>query len=591
MITIVVINSPGIILGSEYPKREFRAAWVATVTRLDWPYTSDPFLQQQELSLLFDRLKARGINAVIFQVRPECDAFYNSSYEPWSYWLTGSQGQAPSPYYDPLQFAVREAHARKMELHAWFNPYRAERSIGSYTLDASHVVQSHPEWILTFPAVNLKLLNPGIPQVRQHVTNVIMDVVNRYDIDGIHFDDYFYPYPSGSFTGISDEDAETFTEYSRGINDIGEWRRDNVNLLVTQIYDSINSVKPYVKFGISPFGIWKNNVPPGITGLDAYNVIYADAVTWLQLQIIDYVAPQLYWPFGGGQDYGLLLPWWASQTNSRHLYPGLAAYRVTGWDDTEMPDQLRLNRQNANVHGAIFFRANRGITDNPRGLADSLQNDFYKYPAVMPSMPWKDAVIPESPTDLVLTNSAEGTQLNWNKSPVASDGDTARFYVIYRIESGSVFESKDPQFILNIVHGNVYQYLDTSGFDELTYMYYVSALDRLHNESQLTGPVSTVSGIADAEQNLVPGTYVLEQNYPNPFNPVTTINFKTGREEPVLLAVYDIMGRCVAVLIDKKLSAGEHIVKFNAANLSSGIYFYRLQTQHFTDIKKMTVMK
>jgi hypothetical protein len=478
-----------------------------------------------------------------------------------------------------------------MELHAWFNPYRAERSIGAYTLDVSHVVQSHPDWILTFPTVGLKLLNPGLPHVRQHVTNVILDVVNRYDIDGIHFDDYFYPYPDGSFTGISTEDVTTFAEHSRGFADIGEWRHDNVNLLVGQIYDSINVVKPNVKFGISPFGIWKNNIPPGIVGLDAYNVIYGDAVAWLQSQTIDYVTPQLYWPFGGGQDYGLLLPWWAEQTNERHLYPGQAAYRINRWTETEMPEQIRLNRQTANVQGSVFFRANRGITDNPLGFADSLKTGFYRYPALMPAMPWKDNTVAESPVNLTATNVSEGTLLNWQSSPAAADGDTASFYVIYRLEAETIFDSEDPQFISDIVRGNVYEYLDTDGLEQQMYAYYVSALDRLHNESALSGPVSLIFSTVESIPDIVPATYVLQQNYPNPFNPITTISFKIGNRERVILAVYDILPRRIALLVDEELNAGEYHIRFDAGNLSSGVYFYRLETKNFSDTKKMTVMK
>ena len=226
------------------PKREFRAVWVATVVNIDWPlsYNHSPAQQKQDLIDLLDNMKVSGINAIIFQVRPESDALYASSYEPWSFWLTGEQGKAPNPYYDPLEFAIEEAHKRNMELHAWFNPYRAERSVGLFNLDDNHVVNQNPDWILTFGS--LKLLDPGLPMVREYVTDVIMDVVHHYDIDGVHFDDYFYPY-----SGTINEDAATFVNYSRGITDIGDWRRDNVNLLVTQVFDSIKAIKPYVKFG------------------------------------------------------------------------------------------------------------------------------------------------------------------------------------------------------------------------------------------------------------------------------------------------------------------------------------------------------
>lgn len=266
---------------SSNPKREFRGVWIASVINLDWP--TSPGLsantQKQQLIDLLDDLKELGFNAVVFQVRPECDALYNSSYEPWSYWLTGTQGKAPEPYYDPLEFAVEEAHKRGMELHAWFNPFRAVREVGNYQVSADHVSEKHPDWILTFD--NLKILDPGLQEVRDYNTEVIMDVVRRYDIDGVHFDDYFYPYPPNQ---ITDEDENTFLNNWRGFFNVGDWRRDNINIFIKQVHDAIAAEKPWVKFGISPFGIWRPGYPSGITGTDAYSVLYADATAWLQQQ-------------------------------------------------------------------------------------------------------------------------------------------------------------------------------------------------------------------------------------------------------------------------------------------------------------------
>lgn len=317
--TIALLLAPA--LPAQYsPKHEFRGAWIATVTNLDWP--SSRLLstgeQQAELIAILNSLKAAGVNAVIFQVRTECDALYNSPIDPWSYWLTGVQGQAPSPYYDPLEFAVTEAHARGMEIHAWFNPYRAYRESNSYIPAANHVTVQHPDWVITCPD-GYRFLDPGLQEVRDFVSTVVADVVKRYQVDGIHMDDYFYPYPEHQFTS---QDSATFSAYSRGIGNLGDWRRDNVNIMVRQVYDSVQALKPWVKVGMSPFGIWRSGVPMGIFGLDAYSVIYADAIAWLQGQYIDYLTPQLYWAFGGGQDYGKLQPWWAdsASANGRHLY-------------------------------------------------------------------------------------------------------------------------------------------------------------------------------------------------------------------------------------------------------------------------------
>ncbi|HAE86889.1 TPA: glycoside hydrolase, partial [Candidatus Marinimicrobia bacterium] len=342
IIFIILISLQGLTAD---PKEEFRAVWVATVLRLDWPSSSTVSTQKNQMINILNTMESYRFNAIVFQVRPACDALYDSKIEPWSNWLTGTEGKAPSPYYDPLAFVVEEAHKRGIEVHAWFNPYRARK--GDAGSSAEHVFNTHPEWILAVGSKNSNsqyrsldernlpeskavdyILDPGKEAVREYVLSVIVDVASRYDIDGIHMDDYFYPY-----SGISNEDAATFAEESRGFTNIHDWRRDNINLLIQAIHDTLEVIKPRVKFGMSPFGIWKNGVPAGIVGLDAYSTIYCDAVTWLNEQWIDYITPQLYWPFGGGQDYGKLMPWWAgiAAENKRHLYPGQAVYRITNW--------------------------------------------------------------------------------------------------------------------------------------------------------------------------------------------------------------------------------------------------------------------
>ena len=570
------------------PKREFRAAWIATVVNLDWPSSryATPGSQQQDLINLLELLKNAGINAVLLQIRTECDALYASSYEPWSYWLTGTQGTAPSPYYDPLHFAIEEAHKRNMELHAWFNPYRAERQINSYTLSNNHVVKTNPDWILTFSAVNLKLLNPGLAQVRDYVTAVVMDVVNNYDIDGVHFDDYFYPYPNGNFTGITNEDDATYAADPRGFSDRGAWRRDNVNLLVAQVYDSIHSVKKHVRFGISPFGIWKSGVPSGIVGLDAYSQIYCDAVYWLSNDIVDYLTPQLYWSFGGGQDYGKLMPWWASQTDDRPIIPGHALYKAGGWPANEIPSQIRLNRSTAHVSGSVFFRA-RHVQSNILGVTDSLRDDLYYYPSIMPEMPWLDSEAPSPPQNLTRTIYPNMVELNWQKSPPETDGDTAGFYVVYRFDNNEAVDFDDVSKIMTIARGNIVQYQDKSVGSNPQFTYYVSALDRLHNESVPSGPITTLENPSE----IAVSDYDLKQNYPNPFNPVTYIDFALPAGGWVQLRIYDVLGRMVMDLVNEKMVAGRYQKTFDASALSSGTYVYILQAGDFRQAKKMVVIK
>lgn len=483
-----------LFLFAQNPKREFRGAWIATVVNLDWP--SSPNLsvenQKDELINLLDNLKSVNINAVIFQVRSECDAMYPSEIEPWSYWLTGQQGKAPVPFYDPLKFTVEEAHKRGMEVHAWFNPYRAERQINNYINSVNHVTELHPEWVLTFNQVNIKLLDPGLPQVRDYVTSVVEDVITRYDVDGVHFDDYFYPYPDGSFPGITNEDASTFTNYHRGFFDIHAWRRDNINELMRMVYSTIQNVKPHVKFGMSPFGIWKNGVPEGITGLDAYSTIYCDAVTWLNEEVVDYITPQLYWPFGGGQDYGKLLPWWANQSNNRHFYPGQALYRVSSWDSDELLNQVKLNRSNNNSLGSIFFRA-RYFESNTKGVTDSLINNYFSSKSFVPTMNWKDQTTPNEPRNLRYGPIAglRGDVLTWDNPFETPSSDSTFMYSIYQLPPFSIFPeaTENASNILDVTNQN-YKVLTEDDIIENSLEFVVTSLDRNFNESLISNVVS-----------------------------------------------------------------------------------------------------
>lgn len=474
------------------PKREFRGAWIATVLNLDWPSSRGlvPDMQKAELISLLDALQSVGVNAVIFQIRPECDALYNSPYEPWSYWLTGEQARAPNPYYDPLQFAIEEANKRGMELHAWFNPYRAERLIDNYALSPQHLVRQRPSWVIQIGT--FKFLNPGLPEVRDHVSKIIADVVRRYDVDGVHMDDYFYPY---SPNNITTQDTATFSAYMRGFENIHDWRRDNVNLLIKQIYDSVQAIKPVVKFGMSPFGIWKNNVPPGITGMSAYDVIYCNAVAWLQGRYIDYIAPQLYWRFGGGQDYAQLQPWWGTQLNGRHYYTGNATYRIRqdGWPVSEIGDQIKFNRAQANAHGSIQFRA-LNLRNNDSGIADHLRSDVFYYPSAIPVMAWKETVPPDIPRNL-RTSAVAGTNrfaLQWDSPIAASDGDTAKRYVAYRFTTPSP-QSSDMEIARNlIVLTGQSGVVPSARIDTVrsSYYYAVSSIDKNNNESGLSNMVT-----------------------------------------------------------------------------------------------------
>ncbi|RRN76812.1 glycoside hydrolase, partial [Pseudoxanthomonas sp. SGD-10] len=318
---IVLVFVTHSLLAQNPPKREFRGVWVATVKNIDWP--SKPGLhadiQKQELINIFDEHQKNGMNAIMFQVRPSADAFYANSEELWSAFIAGEQGKGPTPFYDPLAFAIEEAHKRGMELHAWFNPYRATNDDNEKLVSPDHITHQKPEWFFTY--AKKKFFNPGLPEVRSYINKIIMNVVRNYDIDGVHFDDYFYPYPGKE----SIPDTLTFEQHANGFTDIHDWRRNNVDLLIKEVADSIKSIKKHVKFGISPFGIWRNKKedPRGsdTNGMSGYSALYADVLKWTEKGWIDYVNPQVYFPFGyAPAAYEVLTDWWAVNSFGRHVY-------------------------------------------------------------------------------------------------------------------------------------------------------------------------------------------------------------------------------------------------------------------------------
>ncbi|MFC4778711.1 family 10 glycosylhydrolase [Paenibacillus sp. GCM10023252] len=473
----------------EAPKREMRAAWIATVDHVDWPARGVVTEAEQKASFtaMLDKLESAGINALIVQVKPTSDAFYPSQYGPWSEWLTGVQGKDPG--YDPLAFMLEEAHKRNMEFHAWFNPYRISLQDDVNKLVADHPARLHPDWVVSYGG---KLYyNPGIPAARAFIQDSIMEVVNGYDIDAVHFDDYFYPYP---VTGVDFPDDAQYQQYGAGSASKGDWRRDNVNQFVQEISVKIKQAKSYVKFGISPFGIWKNKStdPAGsdTNGLSSYDAIYADSKKWIDEQWIDYVTPQIYWYLGySPAAYDKLTEWWSGLVEGKNvqLYSGHALYRIgTGedWmDSEEMPDQIKYNRNFDNVQGSMFFSA-KGFADNPLGFTDRLSNDLYRYPALVPAMPWLDSTAPTAPAaESAVGRGADGVQLKWKE---ASGSDTS-YYVVYRYEGTSAGDLDDPSHMVGKVRraaGSAEQtYTDVSAVDGMTYTYVITAVDRLHNES------------------------------------------------------------------------------------------------------------
>ena len=386
--------------------REFRGIWVATVSNIDWPSKAGLSTEQQkdELLAILDRAASLHLNAVILQVRPAADALYDSRLEPWSEYLTGVQGQAPSPYYDPLAFAVAEAHKRGLELHAWVNPYRARHPSAKSPVSPTHISVTHPELVRTY-GTHL-WMDPGEPAVRAHTIAVILDIVERYDVDGIHMDDYFYPYSENDSAGkpIPFPDSASYARYRAGGGTLerDDWRRENVNLLVHDLYVAIKKAKPAVKFGVSPFGIWRPGYPKPIKGFDAYAQLYADSRKWLAEGWLDYFTPQLYWPIGKPDErYPLLLHWWATQNPMhRNLWIGNYVGRVTakpnGWPASEVLDQIAMTRAESGATGNVHFSM-RTLMSDADSISDRLLSGPYYMKTLVPASPWLDSIPPAQP--------------------------------------------------------------------------------------------------------------------------------------------------------------------------------------------------
>lgn len=404
IIAVLSISSSLILSAQKSSQYEFRAVWIATVDNIDWPSkkTLSTEKQKEEFIQLLDMHLRNGMNAVVMQIRPVADAFYPSLFEPWSEYLTGKQGLAPNPYYDPLQFMIEETHKRGMEFHAWMNPYRAVFNINHSSISPTHVTKLFPQMFVTYGST--KYFDPGLPEVRDHVNNVVKDLVSRYDLDAIHFDDYFYPY---HIAGKEFPDNNSFTRYGNGMAR-DDWRRSNVDSIIKRLSETIKSVNPRVKFGISPFGVWRNKRtdPRGSdskAGVTNYDDLYADILLWLQNGWIDYVAPQLYWetthPYVG---FYMLTDWWANNTFGRQLFIGHGIYRsqepksIAWHNKNELPNQIKAVRANENVQGSLYF-SSKTFASNPNGWNDSLRNNYYQYPAIIPPMHWIDSIPPLAP--------------------------------------------------------------------------------------------------------------------------------------------------------------------------------------------------
>ncbi len=417
--------------------REFRGVWVATVSNIDWPSKRGLPVedQQRELMAILDRAKALNLNAIVFQIRPAGDAMYASDLEPWSEYLTGEMGRAPEPLWDPLEFVIRESHRRGLELHAWLNPYRGRHPSGVSPISPTHLHSRRPDLV---PQYGKHLwMDPGEPEVRAHTTAVIVDVLRRYDVDGIHFDDYFYPYREKDEAGVEIDfpDTPSWDRYvaAGGTLARNDWRRENVNLLVREVYEAVRREKPLARFGVSPFGVWRPGYPETIAGLDAYESLYADSLLWFRSGWLDYFAPQLYWATARKElSFPVLLNWWSSENvKKRHLWPGLATYRDGGdrFPSGEIAHQIRTTRAVSSSPGVFHF-SEKSLRNNINGVTDRVAS-LYAEPALVPSFPWIDARQPEQPT-VIATRMTDGIELEIR----AGDDEIPRLWVIQTRTAG-----------------------------------------------------------------------------------------------------------------------------------------------------------
>ena len=473
--------------GSAYPKREFRAAWIQSVNGQFRGMPTEKL--KQNLIGQLNSLQKAGINAIIFQVRPEADALYASRLEPWSRFLTGVQGKAPEPYWDPMQFMIDECHKRGMEFHAWINPYRTKTTLKS-ELAPNHVYNIHPEWFVTYG--DQLYFDPALPKSRRHICMVVSDIVSRYDVDAIHMDDYFYPYP---IKGKDFPDDASFARFGGGFSNKADWRRSNVNVLIKKLHETIREIKPWVKFGVSPFGIYRNESSDPLgsktKGLQNYDDLYADVLLWAREGWIDYNIPQIYWHIGHPvADYETLVKWWARNTENRPLFIGQSVMNTVQNADpknpsiNQLPRKMALQRAYQTIGGSCQWPAS-AVVENAGKYRDALIAEYHKYPALPPVFDFMDNEAPAKVRKMKPVWTEDGYILFWTAPKYKEEMNRAVQYVVYCFNDKEKVNIDDPSHIVAITRDNFYKLPYEDG--KTKYRYVVTALDRLHNESKSVG--------------------------------------------------------------------------------------------------------
>lgn len=500
------------------PIAEMRGAWIATLANIDWPSspTLAPDKQKMEFDSILSVLKSMGMNAVFVQIRPAGDAFYKTTLAPWSKYLTGKQGQAPAGDYDPLEYMIKAAHERRMEFHAWLNPYRATVDLDTANLAPTHPLRTLPkdrinQWF--FKYAGKYYFNPANPLVIKHLENVVRDIVIRYDVDGIHFDDYFYPYPE---PGQSINDYDQFAANPHGFNNIYDWRRDNVNRLIETVSKTIRGIKPWVRFGISPFGVWRNSSrdPNGSAtnaGLTCYDDLYADVLNWMQKGWIDYVAPQIYWSIGyPPADYRTLVDWWSKHTYGRQLYIGHAIYKLgnanvyndPNWNQFDQINrQVDLIRTTPGANGSVYF-STKPLLKNALGVQDSLARSIYRTAALIPPVTTIKNTLPTTVQFCETKGNQDSVKFSWHACEVLSGEEMPYYFGIYRFNGDQVGNYDDPKNLRAVTpygaEEDKWKYADQDVREGEYFTYVVVAYNRFHVAGGASEPVSvkkTKSGI------------------------------------------------------------------------------------------------
>jgi len=487
--SILIISS----ISAQQQKREMRAVWIATVANIDWPSQKNltSKSQRDEMRQMLDGLVKNNINAIVLQIRPTADTFYPSQLEPWSNWLTGRQGTKPNPYYDPLQFIIEEAHKRCIEVHAWLNPYRVTNSDNIDMLSKNHLYYKNKDLFVKYGGKYY--FEPGFDETREFLNLVVEDVVERYDVDAIHFDDYFYPYR------VANEefpDEATFRKHPRGFapNQKEDWRRNNVNMVIAELQQTIKSIKPWVEFGISPFGVWRNdNVDPRGSatraGVQNYDDLYADILKWLKEGSIDYVTPQLYWEIGKKvADYEVLVKWWSENSYGKNLFIGLynsqlgtAEANVAWRKGNEVIRQLNMNKSYPQIDGAVFFSA-KPFLKNKQGLNDSLQNNLYKYPAICPINRNIVGEASAQPQNIRIVKDGSDAYLLWDEVEEEGGCQTA-YYIVYAFKGKKVGDMNDPANIVLRTTENCVDLREINHKFRGNFTFVVTAINRYKHES------------------------------------------------------------------------------------------------------------